>query len=669
MTKIKLEDALVRNYQRYLEYNILRKERLLTLMPQKKQPLFYALPFLLHINHPCFPGFIDGDDAVHGISRYNPDKTAMNNLRKIFHENDLQNLEPYLQIPEKNSVIKSLLLMGSLGTVAQNRDSDFDFWVCVSLDRLSSDQACSLGAKLSAVEAWADQEYALEVHFFITDIKSVRSNRFGTADKESAGTSQARLLKEEFYRTSILVAGKTPFWWIVAPKTSDKAYKEAKETVKKSKNIRPEMFIDLGNLNQISSDEFFGAAIWQICKAMDSPYKSVLKMAILAAFLDPDEKQLLLCDSMKYRVQQPTADQRNPRYYDPYTILFDTIQRYYQKKHHQDDLDLFRTCLYIKTGVMAGNALKGKRSLNFKERIISSYVKKWDWSDERISHLNAFMDWDFDQMIDLGYRVHHFMIAAYQDLSRMLKESGHKTHMISPQDLTVIGRKLESFYSVKQNKINYIRRAFSEGLFQESISLSALAGRNHSQIWSLYRGKVNQNDLKESSASKLLLKKGGQLIEVLVWALFNKLITKKSSLYLLPNPFPVTMNEIQNFVERYLELFPQCKISSLSNEALLSQEKAMRFFFVINFGVPKWVHNIEKITVVYSNSWGELFCFSKEEDPEVFLNQFISKVSREDTGLVDMMGRYHFYIPQGDNFRELSVKVDHIANRSYFRHI
>ena len=33
----------------------------------------------------------------------------------------------------------------------------------------------------------------------------------------SSGSTQHNLLLEEFYRTSILVAGRYPMWWVVPP--------------------------------------------------------------------------------------------------------------------------------------------------------------------------------------------------------------------------------------------------------------------------------------------------------------------------------------------------------------------------------------------------------------------------------------------------------------------
>ena len=662
-----LEQQLVSNYEKFLTYNNFRIERLLTLMNPKKQPLYHLLPFLLHVNQPEFPGYIEGEDAVQGVFKYRPNQQTNNYIEKFFPGS--RGKEIITDIPAQNCVVKSLLLMGSLGTIAQSPDSDFDFWVCVTLEKLTGDQIKCLEKKLLAIETWADDAHALEVHFFITDIKSVRTNKFGEADKESAGTSQAKLLKEEFYRTTIFVAGKVPLWWIISPELNDSGYRQCKEVIKKSRQITPEKLIDLGHLTEISSDEFFGAAIWQICKAMDSPYKSVLKMAMLTVFLDPEKKEVLLCEALKLRVQKPGPQQKELTYYDPYIILFDTILRYYQNKDMPDTLDLFRTCLYIKTGIKAGRDLEEKQNLNFKEKIISKYVTSWKWDQAKLNELSSFRDWEFEKVRDLGNRVHKFLIEAYQDLSRMLKQDGNRKQMISPQDITVIGRKLESFYSVKKGKVNFMKRAFSEGLLQESITMNADPNKPPQQLWSVYRGQLGDRSLKEAVTQKKLLKKGPNLVEILAWAIFNQLIDKNTSLYLLPNPSPVSMGDIQDFVSKYMEIFPKSKISMLSNSALLAKDKKLSFFIIVNFGSQKWQTEIEKVTIIYKNSWGEIYCISEEKKGREFLSQFMQTVSLEESNVEEASSKFIYFVPQGKSHRAICSSIDDIINTSYLSNI
>ena len=46
---------------------------------------------------------------------------------------------------------------------------------------------------------------------------SVIVNDFGGSeeDVDSSGSAQGKLLKEEFYRTAVFIAGHVPLWWVV----------------------------------------------------------------------------------------------------------------------------------------------------------------------------------------------------------------------------------------------------------------------------------------------------------------------------------------------------------------------------------------------------------------------------------------------------------------------
>ena len=212
---------------RVLRYNKARIERALTLMPEKHKPLFHVLPFLVHVNHEALPGYIappsSGESVPFGINNYSfrPDiEKAL--IRSFPTKNHL--FSDIKQIWPRQRAIESLVLMGSVGTIAQTDDSDFDFWVCIEGNRFSETELSLLQQKLTAIEKWAESTFGIEVHFFLSEIDKVKENDFGIAEGESAGSAQALFLKAEFYNTKIVVAGKATFWWLTPEKTREKQY-------------------------------------------------------------------------------------------------------------------------------------------------------------------------------------------------------------------------------------------------------------------------------------------------------------------------------------------------------------------------------------------------------------------------------------------------------------
>ncbi len=645
------------NLDRFLAYNAARQEKVIEVLPKKIKPLYRVIPFLLHVNVRSVPGYIDNKEAVFGIYHFDVSKEFIADLLAVFPDtaifrNDLQGILP----KGSKFPIKSLYLMGSLGTLVQSPESDFDYWVCIFKEMHTSKELELLGQKCREIEEWAIERYNLEIHFFLTDIKAVRSNDFGVSDKESTGTSQAKLLKEEFYRSCIRVAGRVPLWWCLPTKVTDKQYEAIRAKIKDSKKVNTELLIDLGNLDLITREEFFGAAIWQICKAMDSPFKSVLKMALLEVLMEMQQGESLLCNRLKSTVHDLNIPIVNTKEFDSYALLFDCILDYFREKNRSQELDLFQKCLYIKSETKCSEAVPKEKVLSTKEKLVRSYITDWKWSAEKIAHLDDYCNWSFEEVWSLGKEVHTFMIGCYQRISQHLKTMTNHEHMISQNDLTVIGQKISSFYKPKPNKINFLKRAFDHGLWLDNCSISMSPNKIPSERWTLYQGHLEKQDSLGKKAKEQILKHGENLVDILVWALVNKMINNKTSIYLVPNPSQVKMADVQIFVKDFIEFFPTIKISSLPNENLLQEEQILRCMVILNLPSPRWKEKIDHISVIYQTSWGETFCQTLAGDIQKEFFKFVSKAKGTDGKAFLAISSCH--IPEGKAAKSLKQQYN-----------
>ena len=643
---VKLEQKLVRNIKSFHSYNNLRIQRLLDLMPNSQKPLFHILPFLLHTNIPGLPGYLQDNDTPFGFSRFKIDESMEKAIKDLFPE-----IQPQHVKNNKRAYLRSLILMGSLGSVAQNSKSDFDYWLCYRENELTVKQLQLLSQKIRNIETWADEHAGLEVHFFLTDIKKTQNNDFGKAGGESAGSSQPRLLKEEFYRTMIVVSGMTPFWWITPPGTNDQEYKHLKQVAKASNKITTESFIDLGNLTEITTKEFFGAAIWQILKAIDSPFKSAMKLAMLEIFISPSSKKDLLCDVLKDRVHSAPVIQKSGKFFDPYTILLDAILDHYQNK--TETLDLLRTCIYIKSAYHPNQKMADGE--NFKQEIMFSYIKTWNWPLERQLELSHYEKWTFDKVKHLGERLHQFLMSTYQNLSTRLKILDFEDQIISREDTTIIGRKLASYYQRKNGKINIVKRAFEEGLRLESATFSAL--KPTYTIWYLHRDPIKSNQLSPKDAANRQIKSGSNLVGMIAWAVINKIIDQKTTLNLAPNPLPPNINDIHMVTKNLLNFFPLEKLSSLSNKSILNEERKKKVYLVGNFCVAKWEKKIVSLSVIHLTTWGEYFHSSiqkirnQQEIDEFLIMNFLDQEGKLPT-------EFKIFVPTGQWQKKIQQEIE-----------
>ena len=235
------EDAidLLKNRRFFLQFNQHKIERALNTFSEPDRMIFMVIPRLLHVNQKGLPGYL-GEDVPCGIHNYTIDPQTLFFAEKLFPAVIIRRHETL------TPAIHSLLLVGNVGSIAQNQKSDLDYTLLVDKSRLSENDIALLKRKLKLIERWVMFEFDLETHFFINDIQEVKNNIFGESDSESTGSAQAKLLKEEMYRTMIVAAGKIPFWWIVPVRTDNNEYDNLFQRVSKGETLLDgDDFIDI----------------------------------------------------------------------------------------------------------------------------------------------------------------------------------------------------------------------------------------------------------------------------------------------------------------------------------------------------------------------------------------------------------------------------------------
>ncbi|MGV8837142.1 class I adenylate cyclase, partial [Cellvibrio sp.] len=358
--------------QRFLDLNQLRHQRTCAALPERQQQFLQVLPLLFHVNHPMLPGYISHSTPA-GVYHYAPGNDELR-LAKILARSFQYNRD----LTEKNMAIDALFIMGSVGTIAQSDSSDLDVWVCHSL---ADDHAFlpELERKCQLISQWAAVQIHFEVHFFLMRSDEFSSRRTQCLSSEASGSAQHYLLLDEFYRTTLWLAGKIPLWWFI-PASQEQDYNSYREKLLGKRFLNRNDVIDFGGLPSIPANEFIGAGIWQLYKAIESPYKSVLKLLLLEVYAsgeletgianataapseDTSTQISLYQDSINEALSQQDADNPNPNQQpnnslingeplalsfkraiyaqdpdadalDPYVMVYRRIEQYLQK-HNQ----------------------------------------------------------------------------------------------------------------------------------------------------------------------------------------------------------------------------------------------------------------------------------------------------------------------------------------------
>ncbi|MBU0481453.1 MAG: class I adenylate cyclase [Proteobacteria bacterium] len=572
--------------------------------------LFKIIPFLLHANYPDLPGFVDNEQCCFGICRLNPEKLVSQDLfskyfptsSALYHHTP----DPFAAKP----VIHSVKTIGSIGTIAQTEKSDCDYWLSIRQKDLTEKELELLGLKCTLIEEWADTR-GIEVHFFLMDIEQTRENRFDTmADKESAGTALKTLLKDELFRTHILVAGKMLLWWLIPPGLTEEGYHQYVAKLAADRTIKNENFIDLGYMADIPKPEIFGACLWQMNKALNSPFKSVIKFAYLEMLMSEKHQHLpLFSDRIKSYVTFPEhqPDQKEKiriADIDPYLLLARDIASFYQlDKSGEKSASLIKECLFMKTlEGMASQKKKGGEDNRIRQTMI--LMKNWQLLPARFEHFSKLIQWDYRELVDFGSKVHDYLIETYKRL-REIFWTMDKELTISERDISTLGRKLFTFYEKKENKIEYIRSISRETMAQKNITFHITRYEDQDYYYA-FQGKHSSVDIKEKT--RYIIKRELRPLNLVTWLLTNGILTPKTKLHITKSSMALDLYDLQSLLEKMFQVFPPINFGHISAEQLLEAERVIQALVVVNIEKkPVMGGKTLESSIITTNSYGEYF--------------------------------------------------------------
>ena len=508
---------------------------------------------------------------------------------------DLTLLEKYFpgQTPTAQAApllcIEALYAIGSLGSVAQKPSSDIDCWVCHS-DPAGPVQETRQGLqrKLAALEAWADQQFGLEVHFFAMTLDEVRTNAFGMSDKESSGSAQAALLKEEFYRTALKLAGRDLLWWAVPPGADAAAAQSLLADISALDPRLAAELVDLGQPEPIPASEYFGACLWQMVKALHSPYKSVMKLALLEKYADKGEAMRLLCDRIKEAVQRGRS---RPEWVDPYLALFASIHSHYAGLGDAGSLGLLAECLRLKAD-----------------------VDPEDLPPEFGQVAQAApASGTFAHSLRLGGLVNQFMVAAYRRIQGGLR-ADRASASITPQDMTRLGRRIAANFAQHEHKVSLVPFLSEDVAFTELYFYAEKAPGKRT-VWAV-KGKEKATG-KAAVESLAPIRRDTDVARLLAWVVVNGIYDPGLAVQAEKSLAPIAVMDMQALLQDLTAFFPRREILDPDMEEYLQGERVTRAYVILNLPVSPDKNKIIQASVIYSTNWGELFCQGFDNPPQL----------------------------------------------------
>lgn len=612
---------------RFLLINSGRLDRAMQALSSRQQMVLKLLPLLLHVNHPLLPGYVSGSTPA-GLPDFEPSSELLAEAQRLTRTFSYKHKRG-----NSNQPLHGLFLMGSLGTVAQAEKSDMDLWLCHA-PTLSSAALAELQRKCSLIEQWALTQGA-EVHIFLVD-----PERFSQGDREAqltsddCGTTQHYLLLDEFYRTAIWLAGRTPLWWLV-PAYEESRYNEYAQTLLRKRFVRSDEVLDLGHLAHIPPGEFIGAGMWQLFKGIDSPYKSVLKLLLTEVYASEHPQVSCLALRFKHAVY---ANQLDLDELDPYIVVYRRLEEYLSARGELERLELIRRCLYFKINKKLSRPAQS-RNKSWQRVLFERLTHDWGWDERQLNLLDGRGQWKVRQVENERRALVNELTFSY----RFLSDFARNLQVASPlsgRDLGILGRRLYAAFERKAGKVEFINPSISPDLAEDSLTLvQQAANEDHDEPqWALFQGNLNAQEWQFFSP----LKRSRDLMELLAWCHRNGVIDNSTRLTLHPGDSDLNDFELNNL----LASLQQCvalPLPAIEEAALLQPSTPTELLLLVNVGLDPLKQHSQKnrhliseqtnslsysgvrenlvmtIDQVSLNSWNELLV-SRYEGPHALLD-------------------------------------------------
>ncbi len=545
--------ALAATRERFLRLQRARLARVRAALAPPHADFLDILPLLFHVNHPRLPGFA-GADAPAGIAGYQPTEASLLCAKAITRS------FRYQRRGLRRAPIRGIYLMGSLGSLGQSAASDLDVWLCHD-PQLGPEALAALRTKVARVEEYG-RGHGIATHVFLIDVEQFSEGRgVGALSEDSSGSTQHLLLLDEFYRSSIHLAGCTPLWWLVPPGAGPDRVAQARRLVD-SRFVDPGQWLDFGDLGNLPPHEFFGAAHWQLFKGVDAPYKALLKILLMEAYAAEYPRLQWLSEDLKDAVY--AGREEDLEALDAYVTLYRRVERHLAGPARAERLELARRALYLKADL----PLTTFRGVTWKSETLRCLVAGWGWDTGKLRDLDGRGRWPLERVREERDLLVTELVRSHRLLTTFAQRHA-PVGAIDPLELSVLGRKLYTALERRPGKIDWVSLAGNGCLGELRLVLRPLGD---SARWQLER---------EGGG---VLKRAESAFEALAWAHVNGVMTRGSRVVCESPRARPTRAELQRARAALARHLPAGQRPAVPLEALAKPSRAAWALALTNLG-------------------------------------------------------------------------------------
>lgn len=598
--------------KRFIQITLGRLARIRQDLSETQQIFLDALPVMLHSNHAEFPCFVS-EYTPCGISKYQPSGAE---LQKIHH------LAPNFTLQDtrvNKEQLLGLYITGDCGTLIESPQQNIIVWVC-HVDNLAANEIANLNRKCGLIVEWA-KSLGLKVKFRVFNSRFVSSN---------VVDAQHYLELDLFYRTSVLVAGRIPLWWIIPPQEEHR-YEQYASILRHKNYVQDEDIIDFGAIPAIPLTEYVVSGIDLLSFSYQTPYETCIKQLVSEIYISEQPATYLLSRQYKEQVYNNKLDLDAV---DPYVMVYDRIEKYLTSRQEFNRLELIRRCFYYQIGKQLS---KYNSNPTWQRKLLEALVEDWRWSKDKLKVLDSRQQWRADKVKEERLELVRELTAGYRFL---LEFSRKNRDVVYPylNEIHVLGRKLYSWYERKAGKVDLLNLDITPNLHEKDLYFCQVSHRTQT-VWAVYAEAVSYRDAPKEQP----LRRCESLVELLSWCYFNGVANTSTKLVAMEGEHQLTNIELKKIFNTLEEALP------LGNRLLKPSDNAFNvpavpttLQYFINVGIDpvkelkkqdsraaglanvlnysgKRDHIVLNIETLLTNSWGEIIC-KRFQGPIALLN-------------------------------------------------
>ncbi|MCU0821844.1 MAG: class I adenylate cyclase, partial [Spirochaetes bacterium] len=278
--------------------------------------------------------------------------------------------------------------------------------------------------------------------------------------------------------------------------------------------------------------------------------------------------------------------------------------------------------LYLKTDPQLSKymGIKDKKNIPPKVEAMFRYVKDWGWNINKITEMDNFDNWDFNQVMAFWDLVRKFMLLCYQRISLKLPalNSGKK---IPESDILLLSRKIKTHFRKEKDKIEQFI-TFKDTPSESVLYLEPVSQGIRDLEWRLYK----RNTSEKESFKTTTLKIEKNLINIVVWVSLNRIYDPVISRFNLQSGYTrINQPQVINLMNQISEFF-KFDLIKIRNDHFLNPPFNFLNFIIINFDTEN-AEEIKNLYYLYHTSWGESFL--KEYKSEADLSEILFTILKD----------------------------------------